>query len=222
MKGIASLHVEFSLCISGYSSIIQTEYKKARRVPHLLQRYMTINNSGKTMSSKQSTSVIVSGGRESTGTPNYEKRTNSPDIFESGHADKSSGQLHYVPRGQEIAGAGLSTDSITGYEAEQMQARASLTFEEEKKLLRRIDWHLMPLLSICFLLKNIDALNVSNVRIMNTGTDQNILKELEMSSNEFNFVSTIYYVRATWFDLVSLANESRYHTSLPKPPRICL
>ncbi|RAL61057.1 hypothetical protein DID88_010398 [Monilinia fructigena] len=146
------------------------------------------------MASKKTTSVIITGDRKSTATPTYENGATSSDNFEPGNIDKGNGQLHYVPRGQEIAGAGLSTDSITGYEAEQMQARASLSFEEEKKLLRRIDWHLMPLLSICFLLKNIDASNVSNVRIMNTGTDQNILKELGMSSNEFNFVSTIYYM----------------------------
>jgi hypothetical protein len=106
----------------------------------------------------------------------------------------SNGNLHYVRRGQEVADDTLSTDSIEGYEVEQMRARALLTYEEEKKLLRRIDWHLMPLCSIAFLLKNIDSANVSNARIMNTGTHQNILSQLGMSSNEFNFVSTIYYV----------------------------
>jgi hypothetical protein len=106
----------------------------------------------------------------------------------------SNGDLHYVRRGQEVTDDTISTDSIEGYEAEQMRARALLTYEEEKKLLRRIDWHIMPLCSIAFLLKNIDSANVSNARIMNTGTHQNILKQLGMSSNEFNFVSTIYYV----------------------------
>ena len=107
----------------------------------------------------------------------------------------SNGDLHYVRRGKEVSDDALSSsDSIEGYEAEQMRARALLTYEEEKKLLRRIDWHIMPLCSIAFLLKNIDSANVSNVRIMNTGTHQNILTQLGMSSNEFNFVSTIYYV----------------------------
>lgn len=106
----------------------------------------------------------------------------------------SNGELHYVRRGQEVTDDTLSTNSIDGYEAEQMRARALLTYEEEKSLLRRIDWHLIPLCSIAFLLKNIDSANVSNARIMNTGTSHNILKQLAMSSNEFNFVSTIYYV----------------------------
>ena len=108
-----------------------------------------------------------------------------------------NGELHYVLRGQEVTDDSLSTDSIEGYEAEQMRARALLTYEEEKKLLRRVDWHLMPLLSICFLLKNIDYSNVSNAKIMNSGTHRNILKQLDMTANEFNFVSTIYFVRDT-------------------------
>jgi hypothetical protein len=103
-------------------------------------------------------------------------------------------QLHYVRRGQEVSDDALSTESIEGFEAEQMRARALLTYEEEKKLLRRIDWHIMPLCSIAFLLKNIDYTNVSNAKIMNTGTHHNILKQLGMTANEFNFVSTIYYV----------------------------
>lgn len=45
-----------------------------------------------------------------------------------------------------------------------------------------------------FLLKNIDADNVSNARIMNKGTSGNIMTQLGMTSNEYNLVATIYYV----------------------------
>ncbi|ESZ89519.1 putative pantothenate transporter [Sclerotinia borealis F-4128] len=132
------------------------------------------------MASKEITSIIINDGKETTITPTYEDKPSSLDTSEPIATNNGNRRLHYVTRGQEIADAGLSTESITGYEAEQMRARAFLTFEEEKKLLRRIDWHLMPLLSICFLLKSIDYSNVSNVRIMNTGTDENILNQLGM------------------------------------------
>jgi len=62
-----------------------------------------------------------------------------------------------------------STD-IHGFDAERMRARTLLTVQEEKKLLRRIDWHIMPLCSIMFMLKNMDADNISNARIMNLET----------------------------------------------------
>lgn len=68
--------------------------------------------------------------------------------------------LHYVRRGEILERNAFASEVVEGYDVERMRARASLTAEEEKKLLRRIDWHLMPLCSVMFLLKNIDADNV--------------------------------------------------------------
>lgn len=135
----------------------------------------------------------ANNGNESSSSVEYDSKEATTTALDCPHPDNA--HLHYVKRGQEISDDALSTESIIGYEAEQMRARSLLTYEEEKKLLRRIDWHIMPLCAIAFLLKNIDSTNVSNARIMNTGTNRNILKQLGMSSNEFNFVSTIYYVR---------------------------
>ncbi|KAI0096211.1 major facilitator superfamily domain-containing protein [Nemania sp. FL0031] len=75
-----------------------------------------------------------------------------------------------------------------------MQARTALTAEEERKLIRRIDWHLMPLCSLMFLFKNLDVDNVSNARIMNRGTSQNILNQLNLTSDEFALVTVLYYI----------------------------
>ncbi|KAF1936589.1 MFS general substrate transporter [Clathrospora elynae] len=112
--------------------------------------------------------------------------------------DKSNG-FHYARRGS-IASDETTSDQIDGYEAERMRARTLLTAEEEKKLLRKVDWHLMTLCSIMFLLKNIDADNVSNARIMNRGSPSNIMTQLGMTSNEYNYVTTLYYSRimVTW------------------------
>ncbi|KAK8129005.1 pantothenate transporter [Apiospora sp. TS-2023a] len=77
---------------------------------------------------------------------------------------------------------------------ERSRARQLLTPEEEKKLLRRIDWHLMPLCSIIFMFKNLDSDNVSNARIMNRGTDQNIMTQLGMSSDAYALVTVLYYI----------------------------
>jgi hypothetical protein len=101
--------------------------------------------------------------------------------------------FHYARRGS-IANEAVGDIEIEGYDAERMKARTLLTVDEEKKLLRKIDIRLMTLCSIMFLLKNIDADNVSNARIMNKGQPSNIMKELNMSPNEYNLVSTMYYV----------------------------
>ena len=84
---------------------------------------------------------------------------------------------------------------IFRYDAERLRARSALTGNEEKKLMRRVDWYLMPLCSLMFPSTNIDVNNVgrplclvnrwriplqsANVRIMNAGTSQNTLTELK-------------------------------------------
>ncbi|UKZ61444.1 uncharacterized protein TrAtP1_002709 [Trichoderma atroviride] len=85
-------------------------------------------------------------------------------------------------------------DSHDNVEADSQGARTLLTAEEEKKLLRRIDWHLMPLCSLIFMFKNLDSDNVSNARIMNQGTHQNIMNQLGMTSDEYNLVTVVYYI----------------------------
>ena len=72
--------------------------------------------------------------------------------------------------------------------------RTLLSAQEEKALLRRIDWRIMTVCSLLFLLKNIDADNISNARIMNRGTDRNIMTELNMTSDQYNLLNVLYYV----------------------------
>lgn len=59
--------------------------------------------------------------------------------------------------------AAASSGNDTDVDAEETRRRAlaALTPEEEKSLLRRIDWHLMPLCSLIFMFKNLDVDNAS-------------------------------------------------------------
>ena len=102
--------------------------------------------------------------------------------------------LHLAQRGGQVAGSDIDEDSIQGFEADRMKARTLLTADEEKKLLRRIDWHIMPLCSLMFLFKNMDADNISNARIMNLDTPRNIMTELGLSSNAYALLAVMYYV----------------------------
>ncbi|KAL2847871.1 major facilitator superfamily domain-containing protein [Aspergillus pseudoustus] len=73
-------------------------------------------------------------------------------------------------------------------------ALTALTAEEEKKLIRRIDWRLVPLLCLLYLMKKIDETNATNARIMNRGTDRNILTQLNITSDQFGMITVLYTV----------------------------
>jgi hypothetical protein len=68
--------------------------------------------------------------------------------------------LHFARRGEAATAASSSQESINGYDPELMSGRTLLTTEEEKKLLRKIDWRLMAICSFIFMFKNLDSHNV--------------------------------------------------------------
>lgn len=68
--------------------------------------------------------------------------------------------LHVVRRQGKLLDGDDFQNEITGFDASHMGARATLSVEEEKRLLRRIDWHLLPLLAVMYMVKTIDASNV--------------------------------------------------------------
>lgn len=134
-------------------------------------------------------------------------------------APEASIDMHTVKRGRILSEHEVP-EGVSGYNPELMRGRALLSPAEEKKLMRKVDLHLMPLLALILMVKNLDANNVSyrpfvaharmtltkldldlpnqaaNARIMNKGTPRNILEELHMSSDAYNFVSSIYFVSA--------------------------
>lgn len=77
--------------------------------------------------------------------------------------------LHFVPRRNELPDHDLPDDYIVGYDADLMRARATLSNDEEKKLMRRVDWHLIPLLTVIYAVKTVDAINVCPSRSSNIG-----------------------------------------------------
>ncbi|CAG7916352.1 unnamed protein product [Penicillium olsonii] len=120
-------------------------------------------------------------------------RTTAIDVTSNTNSDATH-ELHFARRGEALAEASSSQESIDGYDPELMNGRTLLTAAEEKKLLRKIDWRLMTLCSLIFMFKNLDSNNASNARIMNKGTDQNIMTQLGITSNEYNLVTVLYYI----------------------------
>ena len=98
-------------------------------------------------------------------------------------------------------GIAVDEDVVDGTEETEEDTnrrnRTLLSAKEEQALLRRIDWRIMTVCLLLFLLKNIDADNISNARIMNRGTDRNVMTELNMTSDQYNLLNVLYYVRSS-------------------------
>ncbi|ORY35298.1 major facilitator superfamily domain-containing protein [Naematelia encephala] len=84
-----------------------------------------------------------------------------------------------------------------------LEARRQFTYEAGEKLKRRVDWHLLPLLILAYLVKNMDGNVVSYVKVMNSGKSTNVLKELDISTDQWADMSTIFTVFFFIFEIPS-------------------
>ncbi|WWC71968.1 uncharacterized protein I206_105927 [Kwoniella pini CBS 10737] len=81
--------------------------------------------------------------------------------------------------------------------------RSEFTYDDSKRLLRKADWRLLPLLIAMYLCKNMDGNLVSYVKTMNTGESGNILKSLNITANQFAFAQTCFSVTYIVFEVPS-------------------
>ncbi|KAL3474392.1 major facilitator superfamily domain-containing protein [Aspergillus californicus] len=87
---------------------------------------------------------------------------------------------------------GVGVDIID--EISREAALTALTVDEERMLIRRVDWRLVPLLCMLYLMKKIDENNATNARIMNEGTDRNIMTQLGITSDQYSMITVLYTV----------------------------
>lgn len=71
---------------------------------------------------------------------------------------------------------------------------ASFTPQDDKSIMRKVDRRFLLLIGILYLTKNIDYTNAANVKVLQVGQPRNILKELSMTADEYNWVQSIYFV----------------------------
>lgn len=80
---------------------------------------------------------------------------------------------------------------------------ATFTAEEEARILRKVDLRIVFLIGVMSMVKAIDANSASNVKVLQVGEPRNIINELGMTSNLFNWVGSIYGIAYIIFEAPS-------------------
>ncbi|KAL2391737.1 hypothetical protein ABEF93_000420 [Exophiala dermatitidis] len=96
---------------------------------------------------------------------------------------------------------------------------ATFSLEEEKKIQRKIDYHFLLLLGLMHMIKSMDTANAAAVKVLQVGQPSNILKELHMTSDQYNWVQTFYYFGYIFMEapMVSIMRKMlphRYHSRI--------
>ncbi|KAE9374903.1 MFS general substrate transporter [Stipitochalara longipes BDJ] len=72
---------------------------------------------------------------------------------------------------------------------EQVEARLSrFTTEEEEAVIRKLDWHLMPLIFVLYSLSVLDRSNLGNAKIAGMS------KDIDIGGNRYAWLGTIFYI----------------------------
>ena len=81
----------------------------------------------------------------------------------------------------------------------------------DRKVLRKMDWHLLPILSLFYLLASFDRSNIGNAAI------EGLIKDLHMTGPEFNWALTIFFFSYSVFGLPSNVLLKRLRPSIWLP-----
>lgn len=70
---------------------------------------------------------------------------------------------------------------------------------DDKKLMRKIDWHLLPLVSVLYLLAYLDRGNIGNAKV------EGLAEDLKLHGNQYNVTLTIFFITYSVFEVPSNA-----------------
>ncbi|KAH8900183.1 MFS general substrate transporter [Thozetella sp. PMI_491] len=79
----------------------------------------------------------------------------------------------------------------------------SFSAAEDKAIMRKVDRKFLLLIGLIYLIKNVDYGNAASVKVLQVGEDRNILKELSMTSDQYNWVQSIYFISYILFEVPS-------------------
>jgi hypothetical protein len=104
--------------------------------------------------------------------------------------EKSDGR----PRQSEISNSSKDEEKVETVEdvtksGSQVQDQLSrFTKEEEESVIRKLDWHLMPLIFVLYSLSVLDRSNLGNAKIAGMS------KDIDIAGNRYAWLGTIFYI----------------------------
>jgi hypothetical protein len=108
----------------------------------------------------------------------------------SGDIEKAQG----MTRQSDISNSSKDEEKVENVEdvtKSESQAQARIrrfTKEEEEIVIRKLDWHLMPLIFVLYSLSVLDRSNLGNAKIAG------MQKDIDLSGDRYAWLGTIFYI----------------------------
>lgn len=93
--------------------------------------------------------------------------------------------------------AQLENVEVVTRDHSKAQPRLSrFSIEEEEAVIRKLDWHLMPLIFVLYSLSVLDRSNLGNAKVAG------MQKDINISGDRYAWLGTIFYISCTFPHLV--------------------
>ncbi|KAK8218782.1 MFS transporter [Phyllosticta capitalensis] len=88
-----------------------------------------------------------------------------------------------------------------GIEQGKKSFLASFSASEDKQIMRKVDRRFLVIIGMIYLIKNVDYLNAANVKVLQVGQSRNVLNELHMNADQYNWVQSLYFIGNILFEV---------------------
>lgn len=102
-----------------------------------------------------------------------------------------------------ILKSGLVTEAVEPHrdsddETYRQNFLSRFTADDDRRIMRKVDLRFLPLMGFMYLVKQVDYTNAASIKVLQVGQPSNVLIELGMTADQYNWIQTVYFVR---FDL---------------------
>ncbi len=96
--------------------------------------------------------------------------------------------------GLDATHTALEPSATSSLQDDREAVLSSFTAEEDRKVMRKVDKRFLLLIGLMYMLKNVDYTNAATVKVLQVGEPRNVLTELNMTADQYNWVQSIYFV----------------------------
>ncbi|KAL6237843.1 hypothetical protein BDW75DRAFT_228365 [Aspergillus navahoensis] len=100
--------------------------------------------------------------------------------------------------------------SGTSDEERRREFLSSFTPDDDKRIMRMVNRRFLWLIGVIYVIKTIDYTNAAAVKVLQVGEERNVLTELNMTTNEYNWVQSIYFISYIVFEVPSNLLQKRF------------
>ncbi|KAK7721258.1 hypothetical protein SLS64_001554 [Diaporthe eres] len=80
---------------------------------------------------------------------------------------------------------------------------SGFTADDDRRIMRKVDLRFLPLVGFMYLVKQVDYTNAASIKVLQVGQSSNVLTELGMTADQYNWIQTVYFISYVIFEVPS-------------------